>query len=115
MSLGTNDLIADGAHLTRDAGDVLDALIGPGAKRPAVAGPEIEAELVAVLEAVEDGDGDCDSIAIRLDRETDQTMAALARLELLGYLERSFAGGYARTTLPAPASLKPSTNGCPQP
>ena len=102
MSAGTNDLIADGARLIRDAGDVIDALIGPGTKRPALAGPSIEAELIRVLDAVEDGKGDCDSIATSLGLEAEETMIALARLELLGYLERSFAGSYARTTLPAP-------------
>ena len=102
MSVGTNDLIADGAHVIREAGDVLDALIGPGAKRPVLSGPAIDADLTAALEAVEGGFSDCDSIALAIHREAKETMAALARLELLGYLERSFAGGYARTTLPVP-------------
>ena len=102
MSVGTNDLISDGAHVIREAGDVLDALIGPGARRPVISGPEIDAELATVLEAVEGGCSDCDSIALEVRRDAEETMAALARLEILGYLERSFGGGYARTTLPAP-------------
>jgi predicted Rossmann fold nucleotide-binding protein DprA/Smf involved in DNA uptake len=102
MSVGTNDLISDGAHVIRDAGDVLDALIGPGAKRPVLSGPEIDAELATVLEAVEGGCKDCDSITLETRCDAEETMAALARLEILGYLERSFGGGYARTTLPAP-------------
>ncbi len=102
MSVGTNDLISDGAHVIRDAGDVLDALIGPGVSRPVLRGPAIDAEQATVLEVVEGGDGNCDSIAIALDREAEETMAALARLELLGYLQRSFSGAYVRTTPPAP-------------
>jgi len=39
-------------------------------------------------------------MALRGDAEA--TMAGLARLELLGYLERSFAGSYTRTALARP-------------
>ena len=102
MSAGTNGLIADGAQLIRGAEDVLDTLIGPGARRPASAGPAIDADLEPVLEAVEGGGSDCDAIALAAGRDAETTMAALARLERLGYLERSFAGGYVRTAMLAP-------------
>jgi len=102
MSVGTNDLIADGARLVRDAQDVLDALIGPGAPRPEVGGPPLDPQLAAVLDRVEDGDTDCDSIAVALERGGGEVTACMARLELLGYVQRSFAGAYSRTTLARP-------------
>jgi DNA processing protein len=101
-SVGTNDLIADGARLVRDAQDVLDALIGPGAPRPEVGGPPLDPQLAAVLDRVEDGDKDCDSIAVALGCGGDEATASMARLELLGYVQRSFAGAYSRTTLARP-------------
>ncbi len=108
MSAGTNQLISDGAHLVRDATDVLDALIGPGAARPALAGPALDPELGAILDQVEAGNGDCDSISLALGCGAEETMARLARLELLGYLNRSFAGGYSRTALPRPQAAADS-------
>jgi DNA processing protein len=100
MSIGTNDLIADGARLVRDAQDVLDALIGPGAPRPVVPGPPFAANLGPVLDRVEEGDSDSDSIALALGRRGGEVIASLARLEVLGYVQRSFAGSYSRTPLP---------------
>ena len=101
MSAGTNQLIYDGARVVRDAADVIDALLGPGVARPA-AGPELDRALAEVLDEVEAGGGNPDSIALALQRGAEPTMAALARLELLGYLRRSFAGAYERTALPRP-------------
>jgi DNA processing protein len=102
MSAGANQLIADGAHLVRDAQDVLDALIGPGAPRPEVSGPALDASFAGVLDCVEEGNADPDSIAVALRRGGDEVMACLARLELLGYVQRSFAGSYSRTALSRP-------------
>ena len=99
MSIGTNDLIADGARLVRDAQDVLDCLIGPGAPRPIVGGPPLDPRLESVLDRVEGGDADPDSISIALGFAADEVTACLARLELLGYVRRTFAGGYCRSAL----------------
>ena len=110
MSAGTNQLIADGAQLVRDAEDVLDTLIGPGARRPVLGGPELDPPLAAVLERVENGDADSDSIAIALGCGGDEATANLARLELLGYVQRSFAGVYSRTALPPPDDAAPATD-----
>jgi DNA processing protein len=102
MSTGTNQLIADGARLVRDAQDVLDALIGPGAPRLPPSGPALDAGLGAVLDRVEEGDVHPDAIAVALGRGGGEVTGCLARLELLGYLQRSFAGAYSRTALPRP-------------
>jgi len=110
MSAGTNQLIADGARLVRDAEDVLDALIGPGARRPVLGGPALDPGLAAVLGRVEEGDADSDSIAVALGCGGDEATANLARLELLGYVQRSFAGVYSRTALPPPDDAAPATD-----
>ena len=54
-SAGPNNLLAGGACLVRDAQDVLDAMLGPGARRIERAGPSLDPELVEALEAVERG------------------------------------------------------------
>jgi DNA processing protein len=110
MSAGTNQLIADGARLVRDAQDVLDAMIGPGAPRQVVCGPPLEPELDAVLDRVEDGDRDSDAIALALGTAPGETTARLARLEALGYVERSFAGTYSRTVLARPDASAPASD-----
>jgi DNA processing protein len=102
MSAGTNQLLADGARLVRDAQDVLDALIGPGATRPPAGGPPLGPPLAEVLDRVEGGDRDSDSIAVALSCGGGEATASLARLELLGYVQRSFAGTYSRTALRRP-------------
>jgi DNA processing protein len=102
-SVGTNQLIADGARLVRDAQDVLDALLGPGARRAPRWGPPLDAELGGVLDRVEAGDGDADAVALALGKGGASVTGALGKLELLGYVRRSFAGTYSRTALPRPA------------
>jgi DNA processing protein len=102
MSEGTNQLLADGAHVVREAQDVLDALIGPGAPRLRSAGPELEPQLAEVLDRVERGDRDPDSIAITLDLGGREATVALIELERLGYVEGSLAGTYSRTALARP-------------
>ena len=101
-SEGTNDLLRDGALLIRGAQDVLDELLGVGVKSVRREGPGLEPDLAAVLEAVERGGATCDAIATGTGLEPDAVAVALARLELMGYLEAGRAGGYSRTSLIAP-------------
>lgn len=101
-SAGTNDLLAGGACLVRDAQDVLDAMLGPGVRRAERAGPAIEAELRDVLNAVERGESTGDGIATALDLTGAEAAAALATLEALGYLSCSLVGSYSRTLLVPP-------------
>jgi DNA processing protein len=103
-SAGTNALIADGARLVRDAEDVLDALIGPGRSRRPPGGVPLDEALAALLERVELGDSDPDAIATAVARRAAEVSAGLLRLELMGYVRRSFAGSYVRTALPRPQS-----------
>jgi DNA processing protein len=98
-SAGTNDLLAGGACLVRDAQDVLDAMLGPGVRGAERTGPPIEAELREVLAAVERGEVTCDAVAEELDLTGAEAASALATLEALGYLTCSLVGAYSRTML----------------
>jgi predicted Rossmann fold nucleotide-binding protein DprA/Smf involved in DNA uptake len=104
--VGPNNLLAGGACVIRDAQDVLDAMLGPGAKTLERAGPSLEPDLAAVLAAVESGESSCDGVAAALGLPGPVAGAALARLELLGYVICSPMGLYSRT-LQAPASATP--------
>jgi DNA processing protein len=101
-SAGPNNLLAGGACLVRDAQDVLDAMLGPGANRIARTGPAIDEDLATVLAAVEAGESTCDGVATALDLPGPEVGAALARLEALGYVTCSTVGTYARTLLASP-------------
>lgn len=102
-SAGPNNLLAGGACVVRDAQDVLDAMIGPGAKRIERTGPRLDGGLAVVLAAVEAGESSCDGVAAGLGLAGPEAAAALARLELLGYLSCSTIGSYSRTLLASPA------------
>lgn len=102
-SAGPNNLLAGGACVIRDAQDVLDAMLGPGARKIDRAGPALEPGLAAVLSAVEAGEGSCDGVAAALGLSGPDAAAALARLELLGYVTCSTVGTYSRTLLLAHA------------
>lgn len=102
VAAGTNDLIANGAALVRDARDVLDRLIGIGADRPALFGPELSSGSILVLEAIEQGCQTVDSVAASAGQPVGQVTVELTRLELQGYLRATPAGTWSRTTLAAP-------------
>jgi DNA processing protein len=101
-SAGTNDLLAGGACLVRDAQDVLDAMLGPGVQRAERVGSELEVELLSVLSALERGEQTCDAIAAELDLSGADAASALATLEARGYVSCSLVGIYSRTLLAAP-------------
>jgi DNA processing protein len=102
---GPNDLLHQGAHVIRDAQDVLDVLAGIAAReggeltRPA--GPAVPEALVVVLDAVDRGEGTHDEVAAATGLDATATAAALTRLELAGLLACDSAGRYVRTQLRA--------------
>jgi len=98
-SAGPNNLLAGGACLVRDAQDVLDAMLGAGATRLDRGGPALDPGLAEVLAAVEAGESSCDGVAAALGLPGPDAAAALARLELLGYVTCSAVGIYSRTLL----------------
>jgi DNA processing protein len=102
-SVGPNNLLAGGACVVRDAQDVLDAMLGAGAKQLDRTGPSLDPGLAAVLAVVENGADTCDAVANALNLAGPEAAAALARLELLGYVACSPLGVYSRTLLPSPA------------
>jgi len=101
-SAGPNGLLAAGAHLIRDAQDVLDAMLGPGRRPINHSGPSLDPDLEAVLAAIEAGESTCDGVAAAAGLSGPSAAAALSRLELLGYLDCSSVGTYSRTLLPSP-------------
>lgn len=96
-SAGPNGLLASGAHVIRDAQDVLDAMLGPGRKQLDRGGPALDPQLEAVLAAVEAGESTCDAVATATGFSGPAAAAALSRLEQLGYLTCSNVGTYSRT------------------
>lgn len=103
LSAGPNELLAGGACVVRDAQDVLDAMLGAGVRRIERAGPPLDAELAAALEAVELGAVTCDAVAVARGLSGAAAAAALADLESRGYLECSLMGVYSRTALQPPS------------
>jgi DNA processing protein len=101
-SAGPNNLLAGGACVVRDAQDVLDAMLGAGARTVRRHGAPLESELVEVLEAVEMGGETSDAIAAALGLAPARVAGALARLEGSGYLACSAMGSYTRTSLRPP-------------
>ena len=102
LSAGPNHLLAGGACVVRDAQDVLDAMLGPGARPLDRFGPPLDPSLAEVLGAVERGEETCDAIAAALDLSGAEAATALATLESRGYVSCSLVGIYLRTTLRAP-------------
>jgi DNA processing protein len=101
-SAGPNGLLAAGAHVVRDAQDVLDAMLGPGCRQLERPSPTLDPDLEAALAAVESGASSCDAVATATGLTGAAAASALARLELLGYLTCSSLGTYSRTLSPPP-------------
>jgi DNA processing protein len=111
-SVGPNELLAGGACVVRDAQDVLDAMLGAGAKPLQLTGPPLDEELATVLAAVEAGATSADAVAAAIgppglapsagDLPARRASVALARLELLGYLAPTAIGTFTRTLLVPP-------------
>jgi DNA processing protein len=97
VAAGTNELLADGARLIRDAGDVLDALYGVGARPTRSAAPDpgagLPPALRSLLAAVGDG---CDTLGALVARGLDleAALSGLAELEVQGRLRRGLGGRY---------------------
>jgi DNA processing protein len=107
LAEGTNGLIASGAALVRDARDVLELLLGPGAvpesvaavgrpgQRPPAPVTALEAPLRALLDAVEQGRGSLEALA-RDGEAAPAVLQGLTELERRGLVRRDFGGRYVR-------------------
>jgi DNA processing protein len=93
---GPHLLLREGALLVRDPQDALDALYGVGEHRAAVtrAEPELEPRLRAVLEQVGAGCDTVTRLAAQGGAGTQETLLALAQLELSGAVARGDGGRY---------------------
>lgn len=105
LSAAPNALLAGGACVVRDAQDVLDALLGPGARRVRTTGPALTRSGKAALNAIERGAESCDAVAVALKIGGAEAAAALADLEASGYVTCSLLGTYKRSTLEAPDDI----------
>jgi DNA processing protein len=90
---GPHLLLREGALLVRDPQDALDALHGVGERRVAGTRPELEPRLQAVLEQVGAGRDTVSKLTAR-GADTQETLLALARLELCGAVARGDGGRY---------------------
>jgi DNA processing protein len=94
VSLGPNRLLADGAYVVCTPEDVLDLLFGAGVRRaPAAARPELAPELRVLLAAIAEGHDTPGALA-RAGLPAEQGLAALASLELAGYVRREAGGRF---------------------
>jgi len=103
-SAGPNNLLAGGACVVRGAQDILDAMLGVGAPRLDRSGPGLEPGLHQALVAVEAGATTADAVAAALGLSGAEAAAALARIELLGYVSCSPLGIYTRTAMTSPGT-----------
>ena len=94
QSAGPNGLLALGAAVVRDAQDVLDAVFGAGVRRAgATPRARLEPEQQQLLDAVASGRDTMDALA-RGGIEPERALAALAVLELDGYIVREPGGRF---------------------
>jgi DNA processing protein len=91
---GANALLRDGACFVDGAQSVLDALFGAGARSvPQERRPEeLTPVLRILLDEVRHGEGSVAGLVA--GRDVSQVMAALAELELRGYVRRGAGGVY---------------------
>lgn len=98
QAAGPNALLAAGAHLVRGAQDVLDELYGAGTRQPeATRAAELAPELRRLLAAIADGHGTTEALA-QAGVPAGQALAALAALELSGYVRREAGGRFSVTS-----------------
>jgi DNA processing protein len=91
---GVNALLADGAFVVRGAQDVLDRLYGAGARHAAAdVRPPLSGENRAVLSAIARGQDNAAALA-RAGAPAEHVLAALAALELDGYVRRAPGGRF---------------------
>ncbi|MDQ6815984.1 MAG: DNA-processing protein DprA [Actinomycetota bacterium] len=98
VAAGPNSLLAHGAYVVRGPQDVLDTLFGAGV-RPAMTDrrAEVSAEARALLSAIAAG-ADTEAALAETGLSAGDGLAALALLELGGYVRRGPGGSY--TALP---------------
>lgn len=98
QAAGPNALLAEGAHVVRGAQDVLDVLYGVGTRKLEVARRvDLAPELRALLRAIADGHDTVGALT-QAGIPADQGLAAVAALELAGYVRREAGGRFSVTS-----------------
>lgn len=93
QAAGPNDLLAAGACLVRGPQDVLDHVFGAGVRLAAAHRGQPPPELRPLLAAIAEGNDSAGALA-RAGFEPEQGLAALAALELEGYVRRGPGGRF---------------------
>jgi len=93
QAAGSNALLATGACLVRGTQDVLDHLYGAGVRQAVERRAEPAPELRPLLAAIAEGHDTTAALA-RAGFSPDQGLAALAALELHGFVRRSHGGRF---------------------
>ena len=93
QATGPNRLLAAGAGVVRGPQDVLDHLFGAGVRSAGTTGRQPPAELRGLLAAIAEGHDTAAALA-RAGLEPEQGLAALAALELDGYVRRGAGGRF---------------------
>ena len=94
QAAGPNGLLVDGARVIRDAQDVLDALFGAGVRTASSdVRPKLDEDGAALLRAIAEGHDTAAALA-RAGVAADNPLAALASLELSGYIRRGPGGRF---------------------
>lgn len=115
-SAGTNALLRDGAGPACDVDDILAALAltHAGLERPAAADPpdlpRPPPELAPILAAVDWAPTATEQVLIRTGRPPGEVTAALARLEIEGWV-RSLGGWWERVNPPEGGFARPTVGG----
>ncbi len=94
LAVGPNGLLAAGALVIRGPQDVLDGLFGAGVREvPRERRPGLNSELRSLLGAIADGYETSAAVA-SAGFDVDEGLAALAALELAGYVRRGAGGTF---------------------
>ncbi len=94
QAAGPNALLAERAYVVRGPQDVLDRLFGAGVREAdGDDRPELAPELRVLLAAITEG-RDTPAALTRAGISADRTLAALAALELAGYIRRRAGGRF---------------------
>jgi DNA processing protein len=95
LAAGPNQLLAAGASVIRGPRDVLDALYGADERTIAMTTtrPELPPELISLLGEIGDGTDTVAGLALA-GHDSGRALAALASLELAGYLRREPGGRF---------------------
>lgn len=108
-SSGANRLLAEGAIVVRGATDVLDCLLGPGSRAATRMGRPLDPDQIRICEEIAAGAATQDEVARRTGLPAPRSAAAIATLELEGYVLSDAVGRLRRSQMAAPDEADSNT------